>query len=88
MGRRNFSTKGARRRHVVTYTPSEVSADYEVLMTNGSGVKRVTVTGTRVSAWNYAIRLGINEKDETMPGVWWPIDINFVGKNDALFSAL
>lgn len=75
MSRKNFRDKAARTRYQVTYTPSECSADWEVVMTNGKAVHRITVTGSRVSAWNKAIRIGLNAKDEDMPGAWWPLDI-------------
>jgi hypothetical protein len=88
MGRKNYNSRDSRRRHVVTYTPSEISADYEVLMTNGSSVKKIVITGTRVSAWTYAIRLGMNQDDGTMPGTWWPIDARIVKSNDSMFSVI
>jgi hypothetical protein len=88
MARKNYRNEAARRKHVVQYTPSEFSADWEVLMTNGSGVKRVELTGSRVSAWNYAIRLGLNEHDETMPGVWWPVDMTMIRENSEAFSVV
>ena len=72
----------------MTYTPAEYSADYEVLMTNGSGVKLITVTGSRVSAWNMAIRIGLNQSDPTLVGVWWPIDMKRASENNALFSVV
>jgi hypothetical protein len=88
MGRKNYRDKDARQRHVVTYTPVEIAGDYSVLMTNGSGVKRITVTGSKVSAWTYAVRLGLNENDPVMPGVWYPLDIEFLRENDEAFTAL
>lgn len=87
MGRKNYKTRETRKRHVVEYTPPDMASDYDVLMTNGSGVKRVRITGSRVSAWNYAIRLGLNEDDETMPGVWWPVDMTFICDQPDLFTA-
>ena len=88
MPRNNHRSKQSRKRYVVTYTPSEYSADYNVFMTNGSGIKKIVVTGSRVSAWNRAIRIGLEQNDETMPGVWWPIDIKYVRENDSMFSAV
>lgn len=76
MGRKNFSNKAERRRFQVKYAPSEHSSDWEVIMTDGKAVERITVTGTRVSAWNKAIRIGLDVRDEDMPGVWWPLDIS------------
>jgi hypothetical protein len=76
MGRRNFRNKTERRRYQVRYTPSDVASDWEVFMTNGSDVHWITVTGTRVSAWNRAIRIGLDENDNDMPGRWWPLSID------------
>lgn len=88
MGRKNYRTRESRRRHVVEYTPVERRADWSVIMTNGSGVKKIIISGTSVSAWNYAIRLGMNEDDVSMPGVWWPIDVTFYRDNDETFSII
>jgi len=76
MPRKNFRNKVERTRYQVRYTPSEVASDWEVIMTNGSAIYRITVTGTRVSAWNRAIRIGLSSSDENMPGLWWPLEIS------------
>lgn len=88
MPRRNYRDQAARRRNVVAYEPAEVSADYEVLMTNGSGVKTITLTGTQESVWRYATRLGLNQHDDAMPGVWWPIDTKHVRDNAEMFAVV
>lgn len=88
MGRKNYRDKRARVRHVPSHAPEELQADWSVLMTNGYSFKRIVLTGTSVGVWNYAIRLGLNENDETMPGVWWPQDIKAREANTSLFTAL
>lgn len=88
MGRKNYRNKDSRRRNVVPWTPEELANDYSVVMTNGSGYKVITVSGTSVSAWNWAIRCGLNEQDETMPGVWWPVDMSLVGARNSVFQAV
>lgn len=75
MPRKNYGTRQARRRNT-TFGESEQS-EYEILMTNGSKVKRITVKGASgPNAWNRASKRGLNEDDETMPGVWWPIEVS------------
>lgn len=80
--RRNYKTTEARRR----FTGLEVqNEDYEILMTNGKRVKKITINGTSgPNAWNKAIRAGLNEYDETMPGHWWPIEVS---RGDWKYSA-
>lgn len=42
-------------------------------MTNGSGVKRIETTGTRLSAWNWAAEAGV--RGGIADGYWWPFGI-------------
>lgn len=90
MPRKNLTRQArARRKYsVVEYTPPEYSADYEVMMTNGSAVKNIVITGSKVSARNRAVRIGLNVDDKTMPGTWWPINITYLGENSNMFTAL
>lgn len=76
MGRKNFRTKDARRRNVVTYAIPEMSADYNVRLTNGSGFKTIVVTGTAVSCWNWCIRAGL-EQGGDLEG-YHPVEITAV----------
>jgi hypothetical protein len=86
MGRKNYKTKGTRRKHVVEYVMPENQANYVVTLTNGSGMTNVTVTGTPVSSWNWCIRAGA--AGGIQPGTWWPIAIKREGSNDAIFSVV
>lgn len=86
MPRRNYRTRNARKRHTVEYVIAEMRADYEVTLTNGSGFTKIIVTGTSVSAWNWAVRAG--QEGGVKPGNWWPVEIRAIDKNDAIFSAI
>lgn len=86
MGRKNYTKQGRKARRV-EYVIAEVSADYEIKMTNGSGFDTVVITGTSVSAWNYAVRMG-QSTDYRGSEVWHPCDIRVLGANDALFSVI
>ena len=69
MPRNNYRSKAVRRRHTLA---EPEKSDYQVTMTNGKTVKRVTVSGTSgVNAWNLAIRSGRRDESD----VWWPIEV-------------
>lgn len=87
MGRNNYSTKQARRKHSVDYVITEMSESYEVVMTNGSGFDTVVIKGTSVSAWTYAVRMGLSS-DYMGEETWHPCEIRPLGVNDAIFSVL
>lgn len=86
MGRKNYKTRDARKRQrTVEYVLIESPGDYDVTMSNGSGFKTLTFTGTSVSCWNLATRMGL-EGGIKAGEVWTPREIKRVGNNDAVFS--
>jgi hypothetical protein len=88
MGRKNYPSRTARRRNVTPGTPEGHASDYSIVMTNGSGYKVITVSGSPVSSWNWAVKCGLNENDATMPGVWWPVDMSLAGSGKSMFTAV
>lgn len=52
---------------------SDVTAEYAVTVTNGSGVQHLTMYGTRSSVWSWAAEAG--KQGAFGPGNWHPSDI-------------
>lgn len=94
MARKNYRSKSARklsRAELPIVLPSflaDVEAEYDVTVTNGSGVQHVTLNGTKSSVWEWAQEAG--RRGGFGPGHWYPIGITVASNvvSDSPFLAV
>lgn len=80
MPRKNARPKH-RRGSIETLLLDDVVMDWVVELTNGSGRTTVEVSGSKKSAWQWAVEAGA--RGGIKPGYWYPVDIH--SANDVFY---
>lgn len=80
MPRKNYTSRSARRAQrmelpvILSDFMADVTAEYSVTVTNGSGFQHVTMFGSKSSVWAWAEQAG--RQGGFGPGNWYPIELD------------